>query len=118
MRKKVLKIYAYAISIGLIYAVFIRVTGIMIPCFYLATLGLKCPGCGITRMFISLFKCDFISAFWYNPLMFILFFLWNIIGVSVIIGKPRFIQNPKILYIIFWISVISMLIYCFFRNLH
>ncbi len=32
--------------------------------------GLYCPGCGITRMFLALFKGEFYQAFRYNPLVF------------------------------------------------
>lgn len=30
----------------------------------------QCPGCGITRAYLSAFKLDFISAFRYHPLFF------------------------------------------------
>ena len=33
--------------------------------------GIKCAGCGLSRMLISLVKLDFVSAFWYNPFLFI-----------------------------------------------
>lgn len=30
--------------------------------------GLSCPGCGMTRSFLSLLKLDFAHAFYYHPL--------------------------------------------------
>lgn len=33
--------------------------------------GLKCAGCGLSRMLISIVKLDFTSAFRYNPFLFI-----------------------------------------------
>ena len=30
--------------------------------------GLPCPGCGMTRATLSLFKGDMLSSFYYNPL--------------------------------------------------
>ena len=45
---------------------------IYIPCLFHEITNLYCPGCGITRMFISIFKLDFYQAFRYNPLCFIL----------------------------------------------
>lgn len=39
--------------------------------FYKIT-NLYCPGCGITRMCLSIFKGDFHQAFRYNPLLFTL----------------------------------------------
>lgn len=34
--------------------------------------GLYCPGCGITRMSLSILKGEFYQAFRYNPLIFVL----------------------------------------------
>ncbi len=39
-----------------------------VPCYFKATLGIPCPGCGLTRAFFSLFKGDPASAFFYHPL--------------------------------------------------
>ena len=33
--------------------------------------GLKCPGCGITRLLVSVARFDFASAFLFNPFLFI-----------------------------------------------
>ena len=51
--------------------------GIYIPCLFRKLTGFYCPGCGITRMFLSILQLDFYQAFRYNPLVFILclFFL-------------------------------------------
>ncbi|MDR2775144.1 MAG: DUF2752 domain-containing protein [Tannerella sp.] len=34
--------------------------------------GYKCPGCGAQRAFYNLFQGNFLTAFRYNPLMFVL----------------------------------------------
>ena len=47
--------------------------GIYIPCLFRKFTGFYCPGCGITRMFLSILRLDFYQAFRYNPLVFILF---------------------------------------------
>lgn len=47
--------------------------GIYIPCLFRKFTGFYCPGCGITRMFLSILQLDFYQAFRYNPLVFILF---------------------------------------------
>ena len=41
-----------------------------IPCVFRRFLGLYCPGCGMTRAIISVIHLDFLSAFYYNPLVF------------------------------------------------
>ena len=35
--------------------------------------GLKCPGCGVTRMILRILHLDFKTAFFYNPAIFCLF---------------------------------------------
>lgn len=56
---------------GLAYLMFIRLTGLSVPCpFHLAT-GLYCPSCGITGMFVALARFDFADAFFHNPVIFV-----------------------------------------------
>ena len=71
MRRKVLKIYGWTFLIGTVYASWVLLTGKFIECFYWKATGYLCPGCGLTRMFISLIKLDVAAAFNYNPVMFI-----------------------------------------------
>lgn len=56
--------------VGFTYLLLIRFTGIIIPCFFFELTGHYCPGCGITRLFLSLFQLRFYQAFRYNPLVF------------------------------------------------
>lgn len=37
-------------------------------CYFKATIGIPCPGCGMTRAFLDLFKGDFHGAFRWHPL--------------------------------------------------
>lgn len=68
-------------------------------------IGFPCPGCGMTRACISILKLDFISAFNYNPLVFVFpFIMWIIIfNERPIINK---LYNSKIL----WISLLILVI--------
>lgn len=54
---------------------------IVIPCFFYKLTGFYCPGCGVTRMFLSLFHLDFYQAFRFNPLLFILLPFLIILGI-------------------------------------
>ena len=49
-----------------------------VPCFFLMLFHIPCPGCGITRAFISLLKLNIKDAVFYNPCIFLmpLFFLY------------------------------------------
>ena len=59
------------ISAGIIYLIWIRVTGIYLPCVFRAVTGLKCPGCGISHMFTALVRLDFAGAFSENPFLLV-----------------------------------------------
>ncbi len=39
-----------------------------VPCFFKATFGVLCPGCGMTRAVVSACRLDFITAFRYHPM--------------------------------------------------
>ena len=55
------------LGIGLAYAVFVRLSGLSIPCPVHALTGLLCPGCGVTSMCLALLRLDFAAAFRWNP---------------------------------------------------
>lgn len=58
---------------GLLYLkVWLPLTNIGIPCVFHQLTGFYCPGCGITRVVLSLLRLDFVQAFRYNPLLLIL----------------------------------------------
>lgn len=70
--KKVIKIIIILLVLGTVYAVLCMFTGIGIPCPIKLITGLYCPGCGVSRMCLSIIKLDFQSAYHYNPCLFIL----------------------------------------------
>ena len=76
--KSVLKSALTLLIVGLIYFVFVKITHLGIPCVFNLITGLHCPGCGISRMFLSLASLDFKAAFGYNALIMIIgpFFLF------------------------------------------
>ncbi len=63
--------YSVILCIGVAYLIFVLRTGIRIPCLFYEITALKCAGCGISRMFVSLARLDIIAAFKYNPFVFI-----------------------------------------------
>ena len=116
MRKRVFKIYGVILTTGLLYLLWIWLTGLKIPCLYLVTTGLRCPGCGTTRMLLSLLRLDFSAAFSYNPAVFVLFWIWNLIAFLCIVGVPKFVQNPGFLYTTLGISIFVLLFFGILRN--
>ena len=117
MRKKVLKIYAWILGITVPYLIWFLITGIGIPCFYRETIGFLCPGCGVSRMFINMFKLDFSAAFMCNPVMFVLFFIWNGIGILCIVDKFEFLRKTKFIFISFILTMVVLVLYGILRNM-
>ena len=91
-----------------------------IPCIFHEITGFYCPGCGITRMIISLFKLDFYQAFRYNQLLFILFpfaFILILNALGCIFNKSVPIYK-KINNKIWIILIIILIIYGVVRNIY
>ena len=64
--KKLLLQSAAILYVGCAYAIFCLRTHWGLPCpFHLVT-GLNCPGCGVSRMLLSLLRMDLPGAFGYN----------------------------------------------------
>ena len=68
----ILKKIAIVLSVCILYVVFVKITGVGIPCLIKAVTGKYCPGCGISRMFLAMLELDFKKAFAYNPLLMVL----------------------------------------------
>lgn len=89
---------------------------IYIDCPIKKITGLYCPGCGITRMLLSILQLDVYQAFRYNPLLFIcLPFLVFFIIESIISKKePLYNKIPTKI----WVMIIIMfIIYGILRNI-
>lgn len=67
-----LKKTGLVLGVGLAYAAFVMLTGLGIPCLFHELTGLLCPGCGISRMFLSLLRGDLLLAARYNLLVLML----------------------------------------------
>lgn len=117
MRRSILKIYGWILAVGFAYVLWLRYTGIGIPCLLNSATGLLCPGCGVSRMFLALLKLDFAGAFRYNAAALGLFFYWNLVALLCFIGRPAFVRKPRFLYGRLWCSVGAMVLYGILRNM-
>lgn len=113
IHKKEMKLILLLISFLIIFLFLNKVFNFTIPCLFHEITNLYCPGCGITRMFLSLFKLDFYQAFRYNPLVFILLILSIVYFLVKKIGKLNF-KFPN--YIYYYLLVI-VIIYGILRNI-
>lgn len=70
----------------------IKIKEITIPCFFKYLTNIPCPGCGLTRSFISILNLELISAIKYNILgipLFITIILLNIYLIKDIIYNKK-----------------------------
>lgn len=84
-----------------------------IPCIFHKITNLWCPGCGITRMIISIINLNFYQAFRYNPLAFILlpfFIIYGLIYYFNWIQDKHFQINKNIWYILLIITLLFMVL--------
>lgn len=87
-----------------------------IPCPIKEITNLYCPGCGITRMLLSLLKLDFIKAFNYNPLVFISLPIGLYLYIDYLIKKDKSLYK-KIPEKIWYIVIIIFIVYGILRNI-
>ena len=115
--KKTLIKYAIILGIAIAYLIFTLITNIGIPCIFRKITGLKCPGCGISRMLISLVTFDIIGAFWCNPFLFI---TGPFILAYLICSEIKYIKYGDRRMgkweIFMWIELVLLIIYGFLRN--
>ena len=81
---------AVLLSAGCLYAVFVRLTGLAVPCIFKKITGWECPGCGITRACIALISGHLRESFSYNPF---LYFVAPCILYLVIHGDVNYVRK-------------------------
>ena len=89
---------------------------IYIHCSIKTITGLYCPGCGITRMLLSIIQLDFYQAFRYNPLLFITLPIFIIFFLNALITKKEPLYN-KISNKVWTIIIIIFIAYGILRNI-
>ena len=77
---KCVRIAAVLLIAGCAYALFCTRTGWGLPCPFHALTGLNCPGCGVSRMLLSLLRLDFSAAFQYNAVLLCLLPVLAVLG--------------------------------------
>ncbi len=116
LKKNILKIYATVFIVGILYYIFIKLTGLSLPCYIYKYTGMCCPACGITRMFLALAKFNIPLAFSSNPIMFILLTIWNIVAILCMFTKIRLVKSSFFLYTLLYTSLATLFIFFLVRN--
>ncbi len=117
-RMPLIKTAVIVLAAGLLYYLFITLTGISIPCVFRRITGLKCPGCGITRAFIKAVHFDFIGMFRCNPVAVGIIFMLLILFFVRIIFMPEFLsKNSRLFKAITILCCAALIIWGIVRNL-
>lgn len=53
------------------FYIMLNLLGIHIVCYFKSLTGIPCPGCGLTRAYLALFKGNLSKAFFYHPLFIV-----------------------------------------------
>lgn len=116
--KKVDKSLIYTIIvfllINLIYYILFKS---FIPCIIHKITGLYCPGCGITRMIISIFELDFYQAFRFNPFLFILLVVTLLYQIIKLITKKLLTKSIRLNNNVYVSLLVLTILFGILRNL-
>lgn len=117
-KKRVFKTAAALAAAGAAYLIFVKLTGMAVPCLFHFVTGLKCPGCGITTIFAELASFNIKKAFKANAFLFVtLPFLVFEICYSVYLyikGKKQPALNERVLIV----YLVLLLVWGVIRNLN
>lgn len=110
--EKIKKSIIVFIILSIIFITFLYLNkkfSFFIPCLFHQITHLYCPGCGATRMVLSILKLDFYKAFRYNPYLFIIspfLITYYIIYYINWLKDRQFKINDKIWYFILIVGIV------------
>ena len=123
MKQRIIQVCGYTfliLGIGILYAIFVQATHIAIPCMFYTITGLRCPGCGITHMCISILHGNFRQAMQYNYMIFFLLPLLILITGDYILRYIRTGQWKILRWqsYAFYIMIICLVLFAVVRNIY
>ena len=122
MKIRLWRVISYSVIIlivGLLYGLFVKKTGIAVPCMFYRLTGWKCPGCGVTRMCVALLQLRWRDAFWFHPMLFVQLPVLGLIAIRNVVtyvknGVSR-VTRPETAVI--YICIVLLVIFTVFRNM-
>lgn len=102
---------------GVIYYFLVTFTSFRIPCFFHLVTGLKCPGCGVSTIFVEASHLNIAAAFAANPFLFVTFPFIVFELVWAMIRTQRGTKNPRANEILLWIYIGLLLAWGVIRNI-
>ncbi len=117
--RRVLGGCALLLAAGLGYALWVRLTGLALPCPFHAVTGLLCPGCGATRLCLALLRGDWAAAWAANPALLILLPALGLLAVRMAARYVREGQaaGPRWENTLCWILIVLLVLWGVVRNL-
>lgn len=112
--------------IGVVYYIWLRLTGIGIPCIFRKITGWSCPGCGMTTLVMSLLSGDVAGARAANPFIFytwpviLVFLIWNEIKAIKGLGgdlRPAVKTLDRIFNVILIVYIAAFIVFGIIRNM-
>ncbi len=76
-----------------------------IKCLFKYTVGIPCPGCGLTRAWLSFFKMDLGAAFTWHPL----FWIAPIVIIIGVFAKGKVSKNKRT-NTMAWIFIVTLIL--------
>lgn len=116
-KQEISSLIIFILIILITYLIYYSFTGNGIPCMFKKLTGLYCPGCGITRMFLSLLRFDIYQAFRYNPLVFILLATYLFYIIIDLVKYSKTNKHLKISNKIYWTLLILVFCFAILRNI-
>lgn len=115
MKKKIVTLLII-ILLFILYLIIGKYFSLYLDCPIKKLTGLYCPGCGITRMFLSILQLDFYQAFRYNPLVFISlpFFIFFYLQGLFTKKEPLYNKIPTQIWVVI---IVIFIIYGLIRNI-
>lgn len=103
---------------GILYGVFVKATSFGIPCMFHLITGLKCPGCGVTRMAVALLQLDVAGAFEANPAVLVLSPVFLAVFIKYVVNYVKTgewtmgaVENA-----VMWLGIAVLTVYGILRN--
>ena len=97
-RKALLRRYAIVLAVLAAYYLIVKFIGFSLDCPFRKITGLRCPGCGISSMFLALSEGDFSKAFHCNQVLFFMVPLFVLAAIIKVIFMPRFLSPKSLFY--------------------
>ena len=117
--RRLLAVGGALLAAGLGYALWVRLTGLAVPCPFRTVTGWLCPGCGVTRLCLALLRWDWAAAWDANPVLLLTLPVLAVLGVRM---AARYVREgaaagPKWENAVLWTMTALLVVWGAARNL-